>query len=231
MKKLAIIPARGGSKRIPLKNIKSFLGKPIINYSIETAIKSNLFDEVMVSTDNPEIIEIAKNAGATVPFLRSPETSNDFTHVAEVISEVLLNYKSIGKEFEYFCCIYATVPFITIHRLKECYDLMINKNFDSVFPVNRFSYPIQRALKIEDEKVSMILPENFNKRSQDLMPAYHDSGQYYWMKTSEFYKQRKLFSSNSGSIILPETEAQDIDDEEDWKIAEIKYKIIHNLVS
>lgn len=228
MKNLAIIPARGGSKRIPRKNIKNFLGKPIIAYSIETALNSGLFDEVMVSTDDNEIAEIAKKYGAKVPFFRSEKTANDFAHIAEVIEEVLDTYKLTNNEFENLCCIFSTAPFIKKGRLKEGFELMINNNFDSVFPVLKFSYPIQRALKIENEKVSMILPENFNKRSQDLMPAYHDSGQFYWMKTSEFYKQKRLFAENTGAIILSEMEVQDIDTNEDWEVAEMKYKLLQN---
>ncbi|OFX19450.1 MAG: pseudaminic acid cytidylyltransferase [Bacteroidetes bacterium GWA2_31_9] len=226
MKNLAIIPARGGSKRIPRKNIKDFLGKPIIAYSIETALESGLFEEVMVSTDDHEIAEIAIKYGAKVPFFRSEKTANDYAHIAEVIEEVLEKYKALNKIFDNFCCIFSTAPFIKKGRLKEGFDLMINNNFDSVFPVLKFSYPIQRALKIESEKVSMILPENFNKRSQDLMPAYHDSGQFYWMKTQEFYKQKRLFAENSGAIILSEMEVQDIDTVEDWEVAEMKYRFL-----
>lgn len=227
MNNLAIIPARGGSKRIPRKNIKDFLGKPIIAYSIEAALDSGLFEEVMVSTDDNEIAEIAIKYGAKIPFFRSEKTANDFAHVAEVIEEVLDSYRSENKQFDNFCCIFSTAPFISKKRLKEGYELMLKNNFDSVFPVLKFSYPIQRALKIENEKVSMILPENFNKRSQDLMPAYHDSGQFYWMKTQEFYKQKRVFAENSGAIILSEMEVQDIDTIEDWEVAEMKYKLIY----
>ena len=227
MKKLAIIPARGGSKRIPRKNIKLFLGKPIIEYSIKAALDSGLFDEVMVSTDDREIADISINAGAKVPFFRSEKTANDFAHIADVIEEVLIEYQKIGKIFDAFCCIFPTAPFLLPNRLVEGFNLMTDKNFDSIFPVLRFSYPIQRALKIEDGKVSMILPENFNKRSQDLMPSYHDSGQFYWMKTKEFDKQKRLFAENSGAIILTEMEVQDIDNDEDWEIAELKYKMIN----
>ena len=227
MSNLAIIPARSGSKRIPLKNIKPFLGKPIIAYSIEAAIQSGLYAEVMVSTDDDNIAKIAKTFGATVPFFRSPQTANDFTHLGDVVKEVLLMYKKTGKWFDNVCCLLATAPFITPNRLSEAYQLMLNKQYDSVFPIVRFSYPIQRALRLKDEKVSMFYPENFSKRSQDLEPAYHDSGQFYWIKTEAFLKNKRLFTSNSGAIILPETEVQDIDSEEDWKIAEMKYKLLH----
>lgn len=227
MSNLAIIPARSGSKRIPLKNIKPFLGKPIIAYSIEAAIQSGLYAEVMVSTDDNNIAEIAKDYGATVPFFRSPQTANDFAHLGDVVEEVLLMYKKTGKWFDNVCCLLATAPFITTHRLSEAYQLMLNKQYDSVFPIVRFSYPIQRALRLKDEKVSMFYPENFSKRSQDLEPSYHDSGQFYWIKTEAFLKHKRLFTSNSGAIIIPETEVQDIDSEEDWKLAEIKYKLLH----
>jgi len=226
MRNIAIIPARGGSKRIPQKNIKLFLNKPIISYSIESAIKSKLFDDVMVSTDDLQIAEISKKHGASVPFIRSEKTSNDFAIIADVIIEVLDNYKKTGIEYDNICVLFATAPFITSERLKEGFELMQNKGFDSVFPVLKFSYPIQRALKIENDKLSMINPENYEKRSQDLMPAYHDSGQFYWMKTKEFYKQKTLFSKNAGAIILSEMEVQDIDIMEDWEVAEIKYKRI-----
>ncbi|OFX53634.1 MAG: pseudaminic acid cytidylyltransferase [Bacteroidetes bacterium GWA2_30_7] len=230
MKNLAIIPARGGSKRIPRKNIKDFLGKPIIAYSIETAIESGLFEEIMVSTDDHEIAEIAIKCGAKVPFFRSEKTANDFAHIAEVIEEVLETYKSENKQFENFCCIFSTAPFIKKSRLKDGFELMLKNNFDSVFPVLKFSYPIQRALKIENEKVSMILPENFSKRSQDLMPTYHDSGQFYWMKTKEFYRQKRVFAENSGAIILSDMEVQDIDTIEDWEVAEMKYRLLNKIL-
>lgn len=226
MKTLAIIPARGGSKRIPRKNISSFLGKPIIQYSIETALQSGLFSEVMASTDDAEISEISINAGAVVPFLRSPQTSNDTAHIADVVEEVLTMYKQIGKEYDVFCVIFPTAPFTRKERLLEGFELLKTGEFDSVFPVLKYSYPIQRSLKIEKGKVSMIWPENLSKRSQDLPASYHDSGQFYWMKTAAFLTQKKLFAENSGAIILSEMEAHDIDTPEDWKIAEMKYKIL-----
>ncbi len=226
MRNLLIIPARGGSKRIHQKNIKLFLNKPIISYSIKSAIESKLFDEIMVSTDDEKVVEIAKKHGASVPFMRSDKTANDFAVIADVIIEVLDNYKKLGIEFDNFCVLFATAPFVTPVRLKEGFELLTKKGFDSVFPVLKYSYPIQRALKIENDKLSMINPENYLKRSQDLMPTYHDSGQFYWMTTKEFYKQKTLFSKNAGAIILSEMEVQDIDTLEDWEVAEIKYKRI-----
>jgi N-acylneuraminate cytidylyltransferase len=222
---IAIIPARGGSKRIPHKNIKPFLGKPIIAYSIEAAIQSGLFTEVMVSTDDNEIAEIAKQYGANVPFFRSPQTANDYANIGEVIEEVLTQYQNQGKVFDNVCCLLATAPFIKPERLYEAYQLMLNKKYDSVFPIVRFSYPIQRALRLQNENVSMFQPENFAKRSQDLEPAYHDSGQFYWMKVEAFMKQKRFFAQNTGAISRPEPEVQDIDNEEDWKLAELKYKM------
>ena len=226
-KTLAIITARGGSKRIPRKNIKNFLGKPIIAYSIETAINSKLFDEVMVSTDDKEIAEVAKKYGAKVPFLRSEENSNDFATTAEAIEEVLKEYENKSKKFDIFCCIYPTSPLISLEDLKRGFDLIKNKKFDSVFPIVQFSYPIQRGLRLKNNQVKMIWPENKNKRSQDLEEIYHDAGQFYWMKVNKFIDQKNIFSQNAGAIILKETQVQDIDNEEDWMLAEIKYKMLN----
>lgn len=228
MANLAIIPARGGSKRIPRKNIKSFLGKPIIAYSIEAALKSQLFDEVMVSTDDKEIAEIAIQYGAKIPFLRSIDNANDFAVLADVVEEVILDYSKDGKAFSNVCCILPTAPFVTSENIRVAYNKLINDGLDSVFPVLEFSFPIQRSLKIEKAKVDMVWPENLNTRSQDLEPRYHDSGQFYWFKTSSFLKENKLFTSNSGAIIISALHAQDIDTETDWKLAEIKYKLMIN---
>lgn len=226
MKTIAIIPARGGSKRIPRKNIKDFLGKPIITYSIEAALNSGVFDEVMVSTDDAEIAEIAKKYGANIPFFRSLETSNDTATTAEVLIEVINEYGKSGQSFDYACCIYSCAPFINPQKIKEGFNLITEKNADIAMPVVQFSYPIQRALKIEADKLEMILPENVNARSQDLMPTYHDAGQYYWFNIQRFLQTKTLFSPNTVPIVIPESEVQDIDTEEDWKIAELKYKII-----
>lgn len=229
MKKIAIIPARGGSKRIPRKNIKTFLGIPIIAYSIKAAQESGLFDEIMVSTDDEEIAAIAREYGANVPFLRSNKTADDYATLADVLNEVLNYYSNESIHFDLFCCILATAPFLPSSRLVESYNKLIDNNFDSVFPVLKFSYPIQRALHIVEDKLSMVQPEFKNSRSQDLPARYHDSGQFYWMKNDEFAKQQTLFASNSGAIVLNEWEVQDIDTEEDWKMAEIKYQILHHV--
>lgn len=229
MKKIAIIPARGGSKRIPRKNIKNFLGKPIIAYSIEAALNSKIFDEVMVSTDDAEIAEIAKKYGAKVPFYRSSEMSSDTATTTSVLIEVLDEYKKLGQEFEYCACIYPCAPFINTQKLIQAMDLLIKKGVDSVLPVVKFSYPPQRGLIIRDEKVQMLHPKNYDMRSQDLEPYYHDAGQFYCLKSSSLIREKKLYCENTLPIILPESEVQDIDNEEDWKIAEIKYKILKNI--
>lgn len=223
---LAIIPARGGSKRIPRKNIKDFCGQPIIKYSIDAAIKSNIFNEIMVSTDDQEIANIANTFGAKIPFLRSEKNSNDHASTADVINEVLNKYKENNIYFDYFCCIYPTAPFITEEKLIRSFNLLIQKNADSVVPIVKFSYPIQRGLKIDNNKLEMIWPENYSKRSQDLEPAYHDCGQFYCMKVESFLEQKTLFAKNTVAFEIDELEVQDIDNETDWLLAEIKYKFM-----
>ena len=228
MANLAIIPARGGSKRIPKKNIKPFLGKPIIAYSIEAALKSNLFDEVMVSTDDEEIAKIALDYGAKAPFLRSQDNANDYAVLADVVEEVVVNYSKENKEFNHICCILPTAPFVSSNKIIEAYNKLTKGNFDSVFPVSEFSFPIQRSLKIEGNKIKMVWSEYLNSRSQDLESRYHDSGQFYWLKGSSFLIDKKLFADNSGAIVISELHAQDIDTDTDWKLAEIKYKLMLN---
>lgn len=224
MSNIAIIPARGGSKRIARKNIKDFLGKPIIAYSIEAAMESGLFDEVMVSTDDNEIAEIAKKYGAKVPFLRSDKNANDYATTMEVIEEVLDSYNNIlNITFEKACCIYPTAPFIQIQHLKEGLSKLTKNNLTSVFPIVAFNYPVFRGIEIQkDGKVKMVWPEYLNSRSQDLKAIYHDAGQWYWFNTEKIGES--LFTNNSSSIVLSEHEVQDIDTIIDWKIAEIKYK-------
>jgi len=226
MGNICIIPARGGSKRIPRKNIKDFLGKPIIAYSVQAAIDSQLFDEVIVSTDDPEIEEIAKKYGAKVPFLRSVKNSDDFATTFDVIQEVIENYKEQGKEYKNLCCIYPCAPFVSGNTLKLAFSQLIEKQFDSVFPVIAFSFPIQRALNHKNGKVFMLQEENLNVRSQDLEERYHDAGQFYWCKTEKLLFSKKLLTSNTGGIVISALEAQDIDTETDWKLAELKYQII-----
>ena len=227
MKNLAIITARGGSKRIPRKNIRDFLGKPIIAYSIEAALKSDVFNEVMVSTDDDEIAEIAEKFGAKVPFKRSAETSNDTATTTDVIIEVLKEYKNRGFNFDYACCIYPTAPFIRPENLKIGFETMLKDSSDAAIPVVRYSYPIQRALEIgADNRLAMVCPEHSRTRSQDLVPRYHDAGQFYWFKVSAIKKDMELLKMKASPIVIPETQVQDIDTEEDWAMAEIKYKLM-----
>lgn len=225
-KSIAIITARGGSKRIPRKNIRNFLGKPIIAYSIIAALESDCFEEVMVSTDDQEIAEIAQCYGAKVPFYRSSEASNDFATTAEVLLEVLQEYEARGRHFSYACCIYPTAPFLTAEKLRRGQCILRESGADSALPVVRFGYPIQRALQIEGGGLTMIWPEHLNSRSQDLRPTYHDCGQFYWLSVPRFMATGRLFADKSVPIEVPELEVQDIDNEEDWQIAELKYQIM-----
>lgn len=226
MNNIAIITARGGSKRIPRKNIKDFLGKPIIAYSIEASLQSGIFQEVMVSTDDAEIAEVAQKYGAKIPFLRSAKNSDDFATTADVLTEVLENYAQLGQNFQYACCLYPTAPFVTAEKLQKAFQLLTESNADSVVPVAAFSYPIWRSLKIENGKLQMNFPENLNKRSQDLPPAYHDVGQFYFFQVAKFLSTQRLFSDFSVPLHISELEMQDIDNETDWKLAELKYQLL-----
>ncbi len=224
MTSVAIITARGGSKRIPGKNIKNFCGEPIINYSIKAALASGAFDEVMVSTDDEAIAEVARQAGATVPFMRSAETANDYATTDEVIAEVLYAYRDAGKNFDRFCCIYPTAPFITADRLKEAMDRL--DEHESVTPVTIFSYPPQRGFVIENERLVRRYPEFATTRSQDLEKLYHDSGQFYACRTDAFFRNATTDVDDMVPVILNEDEVQDIDTLEDWRIAEQKYRAL-----
>lgn len=224
-KPIAIITARGGSKRIPKKNIRDFCGKPIIAYSIEAALSSGIFDEVMVSTDSMEIADIAKKYGAAVPFLRSERTSSDMAGSEEVLVEVLDKYSEQGKIFDCFCCIYPTAPFITVDKLLESYNLLKDKDVHNVVPMVAFSFPPQRGMKIKsDGLVEPIDEKGLNSRSQDLPTIYHDAGQFYWIKTKEFMVNYEILGKHTKPYIVPETEVQDIDNETDWQLAEMKYR-------
>ena len=228
MANICIIPARGGSKRIPRKNIKDFVGKPIIAYSIEAALKSGLFDEVMVSTDDEEIATIAKKYGAKIPFYRSAGTANDHATTFDVIKEVLTDYKQSQITFENACCLYPCAPLVTAEKLTAAYQKL--QYFDSVLPVVKFGFPIQRALKKEEnDKLSFFQPEYELTRSQDLAESYHDAGQFYWFSTEKILKEKKILTHNTGAIVLSELEVQDIDTETDWKLAELKYKMQHEV--
>lgn len=225
-KKLAIITARGGSKRIPRKNIKEFCGKPILCYSIEAAKKANVFDEIMVSTEDAEIAQVAKKAGASVPFFRSADTSGDYASTDDVIMEVLRSYQKINQEFDAFCCIYPTAPFLSGERLRSAMELLAEA--DSVMPVVPFSYPPQRGLVINQKGfVERQFPEYATARSQDLLKIYHDCGQFYACRTDAFLKAGTTDVERLLPLILSEMEVQDIDTIEDWEMAEIKYKLLH----
>ncbi|MCR5701957.1 MAG: pseudaminic acid cytidylyltransferase [Lachnospiraceae bacterium] len=222
METLAIITARGGSKRIPRKNIKDFCGKPIIAYSIEAAIESGLFSEVMVSTDSEEIADVARRYGASVPFMRSERTSDDYATTHDVLKEVLQEYGKRDKNYDIFACLYPTAPFVTARKLIDAYELIKKEEADAVYPVVKYSFPPQRAFIIKDGFLKYQYPENINKRSQDLEPIYHDCGQFYFKRARNILND--IAEEKRIPFIVNEMEVQDIDNEEDWKIAEIKYQ-------
>lgn len=226
MNNIAIITARGGSKRIPKKNIKLFCGKPIIAYSIEAALDSDIFSEVMVSTDDEEIRDIAIKYGAKVPFMRTEETSNDYVMTHDVLLEVIQMYNDLGVTFDNMCCIYPTAPFITSNKLKESMNLLYSVDVNAVIPVVQYSFPPQRALRIKNNNLEFVCPENKFVRSQDLPPIYHDCGQFYCVSVNSFLTERQLIMSKSVPYVLDELEVQDIDNETDWKLAELKYKLM-----
>ena len=225
---LAVIPARGGSKRIPRKNIKEFHGKPMIAWSIQAALNSGCIDEVWVSTDDEEIAAIAQTYGAKVPFIRPAHLSDDFATTADVmqhaVQECQIQYQQLP---DYVCCLYATAPFVQQQDLLQGFELIQSKDLDYVFSATNYSFPIQRAIKIDsDGKVSMFSPEYFNTRSQDLEEAWHDAGQFYWGKTSAWLNKSVIFSSNSKIVPLPQFRVQDIDTVQDWQRAELIAQIL-----
>lgn len=223
---IAVIPARGGSKRIPRKNIKDFHGKPLIAYSIEVALKSNLFDKVVVSTDDEEIAQISKKYGAEVPFLRPKELSDDFTGTGAVVNHTIDFLKEQGEDYDFVCTIYATAPFLDEKYLIESFEKLKNSTAKNAFSCTSMPFPIQRTFKItENERCEMFWPENFMKRSQDLEEAYQDAGQFYW--TNLNIKSNEItFGKDSIPIVLPRYLVQDIDTAEDWIRAEYMYESI-----
>lgn len=229
-RRVAIITARGGSKRIPRKNIKPFLGIPIIKYVINAALQAQCFDEMMVSTDDEEIADVARQCGANVPFFRSSATSNDFATTADVLHEVLVEYCQRRQEFDMACCIYPTAVFVTGEQLRAGLRRLQETDVDVVIPVVRFSSPIQRAFHIENGTLGMIWPEYRNVRSQDIPPAYHDAGQFYWVKVASFLEQKTLFARHTVALELSESAVQDIDTLADWNIAEMKYRMMRSLL-
>lgn len=225
-KALAVITARGGSKRIPRKNIRPFLGKPMICYSIEAALASGAFAEVMVSTDDKEIAKIAQEAGACVPFLRSTENANDFANTTDVMLEVLQQYAERGEQFSLACCLYPTAPFVTAGRLAEAKKLLLERDADGVMPVVEFGFPPQRGVVEENGLIRFRQPEYAFSRSQDLERIYHDAGQFYFLRTERFLAQKKMVLDRMLPIHLSRMEVQDIDTMEDWKLAELKYQLL-----
>lgn len=225
-KAIAIITARGGSKRIPKKNIKEFCGKPIIAYSIRAALDSGIFDEVMVSTDSEEIAEIARAYGAKVPFMRSAKTSDDFATTADVLMEVLERYQEMGRTFDVMSCIYPTAPFVTPQKLQSAYDTLTKEQAVMAMPVVAFSYPPQRSYVLNGNMLEMKWKENYNKRSQDLEKMYHDAGQFYMYQVETFIRLKGQMTESIVPVIVDEMEVQDIDNESDWKLAELKYQMI-----
>lgn len=226
MNAIAIITARGGSKRIPGKNVKEFMGKPMLTYAIEAALESGIFREVMVSTDDEDIAQIARGAGAAVPFMRSEAASGDFATTDDVLMEVLETYEKRGELFDYMACIYPTAPFVTAGKLQEAMELLIEKDASGVMPVVRFSFPPQRGMAIREGKLAYCYPENAMKRSQDLEPMYHDSGQFYCYHVERYRACRGDLPDGYLPIIVPETEVQDIDNPSDWELAEMKYRMM-----
>ena len=218
---VAVIPARGGSKRIPRKNIKMFHGRSILSWSIEAALSSKCFGQVIVSTDDEEIAEVARTCGATVPFTRPAELSGDHVATIPVVAHALNWLRQNGCVPEFVCCIYATAPFLTAEDIRNGFDLIKTTGGDYVFPVTTFDFPIQRAVRIKETgQVEMFQPEHFNTRSQDLEEAYHDAGKFYWGKAAAWIDGTPFFSPNAWPLKIPKSRAQDIDTEEDWAIVE-----------
>jgi len=223
--KIAIIPARGGSKRIPHKNIKPFAGKPIIAYSIEAAKESGLFDRIIVSTDDQEIADVGHRFGAEVPFLRPKELADDHTGTNAVVKHVIGWALEEAIPVEYACCIYATAPFVQAELLRQAFKMLVESGKDFAFSVTSYAFPILRSLRLTSQGgVEPIWPENIPKRSQDLEEAYHDAGQFYWGRPQAFLCDTPVFSNAAVPVILPRHMVQDIDTPEDWQRAELMYQ-------
>ena len=226
--RLAIIPARGGSKRIPRKNIKEFCGKPMIAYSIEAAQKSGCFDKIIVSTDDEEIAALARTLGAEVPFMRPKELSDDHTATIPVIAHAIREtcHKELSQ-LDAICCIYATAPFVQAMFIKEAYEKLKLTKASYAFSATSFPFPIQRAIRLtKEDRVEMFSPENFNMRSQDLEESYHDAGQFYWGTPEAWLEGKIIFAPHSTTILLPRHLVQDIDTPEDLMRAEFMFKAL-----
>ena len=218
---VAVIPARGGSKRVLRKNIREFHGRPMLSWSIEAALASKCFGQVIVSTDDEEIAEVARACGAKVPFVRPAELSDDFAGTIPVVAHALKWLQQNGGNPSFVCCIYATAPFVLAKDICGGFDLIKKTGGDYVYPVTTFDFPIQRAVRIKETgQVEMFQPEHFNTRSQDLEEAYHDAGQFYWGKAAAWVDGTPIFSPNAWPLKIPKNRVQDIDTEEDWGIAE-----------
>jgi pseudaminic acid cytidylyltransferase len=229
---ICIIPARGGSKRIPRKNIKEFCGKPMIAYSIECALASNIFDEIVVSTDDEEIAEVAKTYGATVPFMRPAELANDHAGTIPVIAHALQWFEASGLTPSAVCCIYATAPFIQLDDLKQGLATLESGPWEYVFSATSFGFPIFRSFKrYDDGSVEMFFQEYFETRSQDLPEAFHDAGQFYWGRPSAWSGNKRFFDRSSNVVMLPRWRVQDIDCAEDWKRAEVLMRLLQHAES
>lgn len=227
MTRVAVIPARGGSKRIPRKNIRPFAGKPIIGYAIEAARTCGLFERVLVSTDDREIAAVAESFGAEVPFIRPVELADDFSGTNAVVRHALQWLDGEGAPADFACCIYATAPFLRVDDLCRGFHHLVENGSSYAFSVTTFPFPIQRALRINAEGcLEAIWPENNQVRSQDLEEAYHDAAQFYWGSSQAFIADRPLFSPESVPVILPRHRVQDIDTEEDWLRAELMYQAL-----
>ncbi|WP_313650351.1 pseudaminic acid cytidylyltransferase [Pseudomonas soli] len=223
--KVAIIPARGGSKRIPRKNIKMFCGKPIIAYSIEAALSSGCFDKVIVSTDDDAIADVARALGAIVPFVRPKLLSDDYAGTGPVVRHAIQWLIAEGEEPSLVCCIYATAPFVSAADLRRGLESLLADSVDYAFSVTSYGFPIQRAVRLNaDNRIEMFQPEHLNTRSQDLEEAFHDAGQFYWGRTSAWIDSKPLFGPQSSPVMLPRHRVQDIDTLEDWVRAEWLFK-------
>jgi N-acylneuraminate cytidylyltransferase len=226
--RLAVIPARGGSKRIPRKNIKPFCGKPMIAWSIEAALASGCFDRIIVSTDDAEIADVARTHGAEVPFMRPPELSDDHTGTIPVVAHAVgwMGQQIVPMEFA--CCLYATAPFVQAQDLRQGLDVLQRTGAQYAFTVTNFAAPVQRSFRIiGQQRIEMFNPAQFNIRSQDLEEAYHDAGQFYWGRTEAWLAATPLFSRASAPIVLPRYRVQDIDTQDDWIRAELMFEILN----
>lgn len=222
--RLCVIPARGGSKRIPRKNIKEFCGKPMIAWSIEAAIKSKCFDRIIVSTDDEEIVSVAKRYGAEVPFLRPAQLADDYTGTTEVIAHAIEWQNSHGEVADKVCCLYATAPFVQATDLQKGFDILESSGAEYAFSVTSYAFPIQRAIRItQNQRVEMFQPQHFNTRSQDLEEAWHDAGQFYWGRVAAWLANKPIFSSDAVPVLLPRHRVQDIDTPEDWGRAQLMF--------